>query len=103
MVNDSITTPETCWQPFDMGLWYKNAPSLSDEQKYELIQSVWRSSSTYKFPTHEENIGGGKKKRKTQRCFQLSWLQRWSWLVYSEKYDGGFCLPCVLFAKSRTG
>ena len=27
------------------------------------------------------------------------WLYKYSWLVYSEEMNGGFCLPCVLFAK----
>jgi len=32
------------------------------------------------------------------RSFQISWQQRYPWLVYSKECDGGFCLPCVLFA-----
>ena len=32
------------------------------------------------------------------RSFQRSWQQRYPWLVYSEEFDGGFCLPCIFFA-----
>ena len=32
------------------------------------------------------------------RSFQRSWQQRYPWLVYTKECDGGFCLPCVLFA-----
>ena len=31
--------------------------------------------------------------------FQYSWLSKYSRLRYSEHCNGGFCLPCVLFAK----
>ena len=41
------------------------------------------------FPRHQE---GNK-----ARAFQHEWLNKYSWLVYSERMDGGFCLPCVLF------
>ena len=26
------------------------------------------------------------------------WLQLYPWLVYSKQENGGYCLPCVLFA-----
>ena len=32
------------------------------------------------------------------RSFQRSWQQCYPWLVYSKECDGGFYLPCVLFA-----
>ena len=51
----------------------------------------WRPDSRYVFPTHNE---GDK-----SRAFQYQWLNKYSWLVYSEEKSGGFCLPCVLFAK----
>ena len=35
------------------------------------------------------------------RSFQQSWLAEYPWLVYSEHLDGGFCLPCCLFASNR--
>ena len=30
-----------------------------------------------------------------------SWLVRYAWLRYSKSCNGGFCLPCVLFAKQN--
>lgn len=32
------------------------------------------------------------------RTFQLKWLSRWPWLVYSPSCNCGFCLPYLLFA-----
>ena len=64
---------------------------LSNEERYRLYTSVWRPSSRYVFPRHQE---GNK-----ARAFQHEWLIKYSWLVYSERMDGGFCLPCVLFGK----
>ena len=29
----------------------------------------------------------------------IGFTSKYSWLVYSEEMNGGFCLPCVLFAK----
>lgn len=39
----------------------------------------------------------GKKGRK----FNLSWLQRWNWLAYSDLENGVFCKYCVLFYKKE--
>ena len=32
----------------------------------------------------------------------MKWLQEYQWLVYSPKWNGGFCLPCVLFAPENS-
>ena len=32
-----------------------------------------------------------------KRCFNAAWCQRWDWLEYSAKFDGGFCFPCRNF------
>jgi hypothetical protein len=33
------------------------------------------------------------------RSFQLSWLERFKWLVYSPSQDGAYCKACVLFGQ----
>ncbi len=35
------------------------------------------------------------------RRFQVSWLQKYSWLLYSVKLDGIFCGPCYLLLSSE--
>lgn len=62
--------------------------------RYEVIKNVYVPSSEFKFPAHDDY---GK-----QRRFSHAWLQDHSpWLTYSKVLDGGFCLPCVLFARPQ--
>lgn len=77
--------------PLDIGRIFKQSTPLSDEERYRLYTSVWQPGKRYVFPRHNEN---GK-----SRAFQHEWLYKYSWLAYSEDMAGGFCLPCVLFAK----
>ncbi|XP_025192063.1 uncharacterized protein LOC112592266, partial [Melanaphis sacchari] len=35
------------------------------------------------------------------RMFNISWLQRWSWLAFSNIEKGAFCKYCVLFYKNE--
>ncbi len=62
--------------------------SISDANKYHLLKHHFRPDAQYKFPQDSS----------TKRSFQLKWLNNNNWLVYSKEMDGGFCLPCVLFA-----
>lgn len=34
------------------------------------------------------------------RSFQHQYLRKYKWLAYSKQDNGGYCLPCVLFARS---
>ena len=62
--------------------------------RYEVIKNVYVPSVDFKFPSH---VDYGK-----QRRFSHAWLRDHSpWLVYSKVLDGGFCLPCVLFARPQ--
>lgn len=58
-----------------------------DSDKYQLLKNHFKPGPNYKFP---KGIHG--------RTFQSRWLQVYPWLVYSKKENGGYCLPCVLFA-----
>lgn len=60
-----------------------------------MLTSLWVPPNTYNFPLLEINKKRGLK-------FQHKWLQSFSWLCYSEKFNGAFCKYCVLFA-SRGG
>ena len=64
---------------------------LSASTRHSLLNHHFRPDANYNFP--KDSTGTG-------RSFQLQWLQSFPWLVYSKQTDGGFCLPCVLFAPS---
>lgn len=50
----------------------------------------------FMFPTHDDY-------GKVQQ-FSYDWLRKNSpWLIYSKECDGGFCLPCVMFARAQSG
>lgn len=61
--------------------------NMSDAGKYQLLISHFKPGPDYRFP---RGVHG--------RSFQYRWLQVFPWLVYSKQANGGFCLPCVLFA-----
>ena len=64
---------------------------LSASTRHSLLNHHFRPDANYNFPKGSTGTG---------RSFQLQWLQSFLWLVYSKQTDGGFCLPCILFAPS---
>ena len=72
----------------DIGI-YSQIQSLSDNEKYELINDTRGPDQTCVFPVTTE---GTRPKR-----FQYQWLTRFTWLAYSKHVNGAFCVPCVLF------
>ncbi|XP_025192657.1 52 kDa repressor of the inhibitor of the protein kinase-like [Melanaphis sacchari] len=72
---------------------YVNVRITEDKFKYDLLKNPWLPSSNYNFPVVS--------KRKLK--FQMSWLSRFSWLVYSEKLEGALCKICVLFSNECIG
>ena len=78
----------------DIGSVSLNATSLNDSQKYDVVKNVWKPGENFVFPSRVIS----KKKRK----FVSSWLQQFPWLAYSKRFDGAFCVPCVLFGR-KTG
>ena len=68
---------------------------MTDQEKFDLIQNVWKPSKEFVFPETIEPMG-------RKRRFQYKHLQQYSWLVYSKYLDGSFCLPCVLFGDRST-
>ena len=62
---------------------------LTGDKKYNLLSNHFKPSVDFAFP---KSCNG--------RAFQYRWLMQFPWLVYSKQENGGFCLPCVLFASS---
>ena len=83
------TTNEETRFPNDIGNYIDR--SLTEQQKYDILCNVWRPSDTYVFPMNED-----------KRRFRYEWLKVFPWLTYSEKFDGAFCLTCVLFGSEST-
>jgi len=76
----------------DIGLLVQNGKfkSLSDSEKLRVIQDHFVPEKNFDFPKVYMNG--------CNRSFSAGWLTTYPWLVYSKSLDGGFCLPCVLFA-----
>ena len=71
----------------------RDTKNLTNENKRWLLMHSFRPASNYKFPSKME-YGKG-------RSFQHAWLQEFPWLSYSESFNGGFCINCVLFSKNK--
>ena len=63
--------------------------SLTAAQKYKLMTKHKVPHKNHIFPT--QYLGS------CNRSFRLNWLSENSWMVYSEKVDGAFCIVCALF------
>ena len=59
-----------------------------ESEKYNFYCNHFTPDIDYKFPCE-----GG-------RSFLHRYLRKYSWLTYSRQENGGYCLPCVLFARS---
>ena len=60
---------------------------MSDEQKFCLLSHVWKPPHDFNFPSNSSS-----------RKFQPHWFKEFPWLAYSKRFDGVFCMHCVLFA-----
>ncbi len=78
----------------DIGCFFHNVGTLTDDVKFRLLTNHWKPSSSYNFPQHVY--------QQVKRRFNIRWLSVYPWLAYSKELDGAFCLPCVLFGK-QTG
>ena len=73
----------------DVARYVQSSLPISDAEKYQLLTDPFKPGANYKFP-----------KRDNGRAFQYPWLELHYWLVYSKQENGGFCIPCVLFAST---
>jgi hypothetical protein len=86
----SVKTPSH--KENDIGLFTNPQQPLSDKTKHMLLTDCWNPGKEYIFP---KLVVG-----KQTRSFKFNWLEDNKWLAYSEKFDGGFCKFCVMFAPS---
>ena len=71
---------------------------LTRDEKAFLLQNHFRPGESFEFPAREERKTAA---HTSKRYFQRHWLHKYKWLVYSPACNGGFCLPCVLFASGE--
>ena len=71
---------------------------LQDDTKLSLLLGHFVPDSHFPFPPRQEKKSG----RDTKRYFQLQWLEKYNWLVYSPSQNGGYCLPCALFSTDQS-
>ena len=64
---------------------------LSNKDLYDFINNVFTPDKNFLFSSNNN-----------KRSFQFSWLEQFPWLAYSKKYDGAFCLHCVLFGQKTS-
>ena len=58
-------------------------------ERYYLLTNHFHPLPDYSFPKGEKG-----------HTFQYRWIHLFPWLVYSKQENGGYCLPCVLFAST---
>ncbi|KAK9710818.1 hypothetical protein QE152_g25803 [Popillia japonica] len=97
LLNLKNVTNENLATKYDIGLYIKHSHiTHTDLELYDIFKNIWTPSSSHNF---EPQIIGNKK-----RTFQISWLQRFNWLAYSEVCKGSLCKVCILFlCKSGVG
>ncbi|XP_057316227.1 52 kDa repressor of the inhibitor of the protein kinase-like [Hydractinia symbiolongicarpus] len=69
----------------DIASYMNKVQNMEYSEIIKLINEVFIPDNNYKFPV------------KDGRSFKFDWLKQYTWLCYSPAYDGGYCLPCVLF------
>ncbi|GBN74464.1 hypothetical protein AVEN_235918-1 [Araneus ventricosus] len=73
----------------DVALFRGTDTLVDDSKKKQLIEDgFWQPGIEYKFSQSS----------KDDISFQSNWLNRFKWLVYSEKDEGAYCKFCVVFA-----
>ena len=87
------TEQQLCFVRNDLGMydndWLKQ---LSNDDKLWLLKNAFRPDASFKFVSKLEYGKNG--------SFQHTWIRLFPWLCYSISYNGGFCVDCILFAKT---
>ena len=66
--------------------------AVTDLEKYQIINNHTSPDPLYKFP--RASTSG--------RAFQHQWFAKYPWLRYSNRENGGYCLPCMLFSRVKS-
>ncbi|KAL4085046.1 hypothetical protein QTP88_027884 [Uroleucon formosanum] len=93
--NDSKETEDNNHSIFDITAYI--GKHMSNNEKLEALKTIWTPDNNHNFPI---TLHGNKNLK-----LQLSWLNKWNWIVYSSLVDGVYCKYCVLYGikKGRKG
>lgn len=69
--------------------------NCTDADKEDILKNLWVPDKHFNFPG---TIFGNK-----MRKFNHSWLETFTWLVYSKTEDGAYCKYCFLFSPKQVG
>ena len=64
--------------------------SITDVLRTKILNDHFKPHKAFSFPPRTN--------KSKKLSFRHTWLEQFSWLVYSKSLNGGFCLPCFLFA-----
>jgi hypothetical protein len=78
---------------------YLNQNNIDDFSKRMLLEQHWSPPSNYVFP----HCVVKKKGKETKKYAQRSHLEKFHWLVLSQKDEGLYCKYCFLFASGTGG
>ena len=87
----SQTVSNLCWDIAELACGVR--ATKTPMEKLDACTKIFRPSENYKFPVNQ--MYG------RNRHFRFQWLQNNSWLAYSPLKNGGYCVPCVLFATHK--
>ncbi|XP_008182934.1 52 kDa repressor of the inhibitor of the protein kinase-like [Acyrthosiphon pisum] len=80
----------------DNDIGYCFGKNLCDEIKFKLLTAHWSPDENYKFPITTN--------RKKNLKFQLGWIKRFPWVVYSRIGEqGAVCKYCAIFGRKFGG
>jgi len=90
--NDTSSCSESASQIFssenDIGN-FVGVP-LTDADRRKALFNCWSAPSGFSFP--HVTVGA------QNQSFQTQWLNEFTWLAYSNIYNGAFCKWCIVFA-----
>ena len=79
---------------YDIGNYFSMSKILPGKELYDCISNCFTPDKNFSFP-FDTSVP-------RSQAFLNKWLEEYDWLRYSKSSNGGFCLPCSLFASKST-
>lgn len=82
----------------DIGNYASLGRQLTEGERGEVLENAWVPPPGFNFPLRKVVTA-----TKQHKAFQAVWLNKYSWLRYSTRMEGGFCCYCVAFGSDGSG